>query len=664
MANMFNEDGTYNKTEWKTGDKITAVKLNKIESSLEAINNNDIDRHVEADNRLDILEERMANTPDNERMDALEDMVKDNKDAAEAEMAEMAEMVNAVEKETDQTKAELQRVVNYKNKALNLFEYCYCQDPDCNGSCGKVKGDGIHDDTSGIQRAIDYCWDNNIGALYFPIPDVHYTTTAPIHLWSSRGETCRKKVALIGDGKELTKIVKITNTTSTLRYHKNIDAVLILVNDYLKNDGELNDEIDSTGKGICRYNEISGLSFCALNRDLKVQHGVYSIGWYFARFTDIQFDYVVTAMQTLTWNCYTTYNRLRFNLTKNGCNFGTTQLGGQTTMLFQDCHSNGLDGCVFNIRGNATFLNCAIDGGGGTHYKIDALYRSGIGWGSGKLILINCHHESPSVFANNHLFDIKHGSVYVYTSSMEIPSYNFNATSSVIKLSKGSRFILHDSGIGFRLGVAKCPGMLVDKDATSQFILDNSYIDREMFEVYKHYVYNESDCFVLSNRAIDIPMVKGVSYASGTIPVADLPTPTITRDNTRLILQSDMAYKGKCSVAFIFTKKIDLTNMSKINISGDVDLGDASGTTNGNFRVILVESLPSDNFQYRGTPMPTKATYDTDDEDDYINSTTNYSKENANKFVDITDIIGEYYVGILMSGRNVRASIKEIKILR
>lgn len=83
MANMFNEDGTYNKTEWKAGDKITAAKLNKIELSLEAINNNDIDRHVEADNRLDILEERMANTPDNEQMDALEDMLKDNKDAAD-----------------------------------------------------------------------------------------------------------------------------------------------------------------------------------------------------------------------------------------------------------------------------------------------------------------------------------------------------------------------------------------------------------------------------------------------------------------------------------------------------------------------------------------------------------------------------------------------------
>ena len=68
MANMFNEDGTYNKTEWKAGDKITAVKLNKIELSLEAINNNDIDRHVEADTRLDALEESVERLS-NELMD-------------------------------------------------------------------------------------------------------------------------------------------------------------------------------------------------------------------------------------------------------------------------------------------------------------------------------------------------------------------------------------------------------------------------------------------------------------------------------------------------------------------------------------------------------------------------------------------------------------------
>ena len=101
MANMFNEDGTYNKTEWKAGDKITAVKLNKIELSLEAINNNDIDRHVEADSRLDILEERMANTPDNEQMDALEDMVKDNKDAVDLAVYGINQKIESLESDAD-----------------------------------------------------------------------------------------------------------------------------------------------------------------------------------------------------------------------------------------------------------------------------------------------------------------------------------------------------------------------------------------------------------------------------------------------------------------------------------------------------------------------------------------------------------------------------------
>ena len=54
----FDSNGNYNKTNWKTGDKITADKLNKIEESLEIINNNDIERHKEADRRLDALEEQ------------------------------------------------------------------------------------------------------------------------------------------------------------------------------------------------------------------------------------------------------------------------------------------------------------------------------------------------------------------------------------------------------------------------------------------------------------------------------------------------------------------------------------------------------------------------------------------------------------------------------
>ena len=52
----FDENGKYIKTDWKAGDRITATKLNKIEESIEAVNDNDISRHVEADARLDALE--------------------------------------------------------------------------------------------------------------------------------------------------------------------------------------------------------------------------------------------------------------------------------------------------------------------------------------------------------------------------------------------------------------------------------------------------------------------------------------------------------------------------------------------------------------------------------------------------------------------------------
>lgn len=56
----FDENGKYIKTNWKAGDRITATKLNKIEESIEAVNDNDISRHVETDARLDALEAKDA----------------------------------------------------------------------------------------------------------------------------------------------------------------------------------------------------------------------------------------------------------------------------------------------------------------------------------------------------------------------------------------------------------------------------------------------------------------------------------------------------------------------------------------------------------------------------------------------------------------------------
>lgn len=39
MSDVFNTDGTYSKTEWKTGDRISSNGLNKIETALDTINN-------------------------------------------------------------------------------------------------------------------------------------------------------------------------------------------------------------------------------------------------------------------------------------------------------------------------------------------------------------------------------------------------------------------------------------------------------------------------------------------------------------------------------------------------------------------------------------------------------------------------------------------------
>lgn len=80
----FDENGKYIKTNWKAGDKITATKLNKIEESIEAVNDNDISRHVEADARLDALEAK--DVAHDKELTKVKNLIADNK--AEAELGD------------------------------------------------------------------------------------------------------------------------------------------------------------------------------------------------------------------------------------------------------------------------------------------------------------------------------------------------------------------------------------------------------------------------------------------------------------------------------------------------------------------------------------------------------------------------------------------------
>jgi len=121
MANMFNADGTYNKTNWKAGDKITANKLNKIEESLEAINNNDISRHVEADTRLDALEEQAAgqNEVTNERIEELNDFVLDTKDELDLEIYDINSRMTFLEEELNEGITEVNNVASTVDGKIN-----------------------------------------------------------------------------------------------------------------------------------------------------------------------------------------------------------------------------------------------------------------------------------------------------------------------------------------------------------------------------------------------------------------------------------------------------------------------------------------------------------------------------------------------------------------
>ena len=129
MANMFNEDGTYNKTEWKAGDKITAVKLNKIESSLEAINNNDISRHVEADSRLDILEETIENSATKNELKNLKNTIKDNSDNIDLELYKINTKMSTLENDLDTKMSTLENDLDIRISTLEkMIEYYLTDD--------------------------------------------------------------------------------------------------------------------------------------------------------------------------------------------------------------------------------------------------------------------------------------------------------------------------------------------------------------------------------------------------------------------------------------------------------------------------------------------------------------------------------------------------------
>ena len=104
----FDENGKYIKTNWKAGDKITATKLNKIEESIEAVNDNDISRYVEADARLDALEAK--DVAHDKEFTNVRNLIADNKAAAELGDYEINSRMTFLENELNEGIEEVHNV--------------------------------------------------------------------------------------------------------------------------------------------------------------------------------------------------------------------------------------------------------------------------------------------------------------------------------------------------------------------------------------------------------------------------------------------------------------------------------------------------------------------------------------------------------------------------
>ena len=113
----FDENGKYIKTNWKAGDKITATKLNKIEESIEAVNDNDISRHVEADARLDALEAK--DVAHDKEFTNVKNLIEDAKDAAELGDYEINSRMQFLEDDVEQAVNDMNNAVTTIRNEMN-----------------------------------------------------------------------------------------------------------------------------------------------------------------------------------------------------------------------------------------------------------------------------------------------------------------------------------------------------------------------------------------------------------------------------------------------------------------------------------------------------------------------------------------------------------------
>lgn len=352
-----------------------------------------------------------------------------------------------------------------------------------NGTLGFVtpemfgaKGDGTTDDIIPLQNAINFAFENCIPVHLL---GKNYLISKPLIVWARQNHApVRKNIIggtkLIGEGIGKTYLTKSSDTTSGIT-GQDVNCIIQVV-DQRYRDSSFS---ESDAPQACYNVEIAGISLQNTSTDVTIPvttYGIFSVGWFFSLFKDISIVGCITGMATRKWNCETRYINIDISYAQVGFDFALSPngSGGQTTMYFESCHTNGCTNRAYSLLANATLVNCANDGGTATFIYAPASPairdRQGI-----KATVIDCHCES--LIANG-LFDIRDGHVSVIGGYYEIPDNN---DSTLFKVEKQARLNIRDAYIISRNSKTNISNTLYDVKAFGTLHFYNCYLNNAIF---------------------------------------------------------------------------------------------------------------------------------------------------------------------------------------
>lgn len=525
-----------------------------------------------------------------------------------------------------------------------------------------VRGDaGLTINDIPLQQAFDDQYTYKLPLIH-PLGDIHYRF--PLFIWHDSRETTKQSNPVnVGYGRGLTRFIKTTRAGTTRANHSGIDACIILANEITKNNQTIVNV--RTLDSACYQGKLAHLDIVGQSPDAtRVNLGVYSLGLFYTELDDIEYRGVETGIATQWWNVFTSFRKQEFQLIGNGCDFGRTDFGGNSNIYFELCHCNGINGFCYSILGNATMIGSTIDGGGGKHYVINGVDRGAAGILRGTITLIDCKSESQATFSGNPIFDINFGAIEANNCSIEIPTINYTAASKLIECSNFSKFVTNNCGFNLRLGgAASSPGALYAVDGTSRVNFDSeTFINTEWFDVYKVVNYNPSDKKIIANRTKNgvtpSDITKFIYYVSGAVPAGERTVTNVSFTGNRIHVDCTQSNGHNMANGIMFNQAVDLTSYSKIVIQGSNTFlnGDGAGV---NYQVYINSSLVADGSIGVGSPIPIS----------YIRPTSgkvagNFNDENFTRYVDITDIVGTFYIGLEFFGTSIDSEIQEISLIR